>query len=169
MQHEQVVHKKRIFRSDGVLFVVVMVVILSVMLLLGYLGYNRQIISRPVQMGVFALMLAGCYFIITRHLTSYRYVLTDSFLTVYKSVGRKEKQAERVRLTDIRFVFFYKDAKEERGLEHGLFTGKKKEAVVVSHMLKGRRQWLIISPDETMRNALQAVCRQNVSADETQA
>ena len=155
MRLEQVCEKKKLVRSDTLLFVLVVVGLLAVMFLLGYLQHTLKVISSLTQIFLFVLILAANYVIITRHLTSFRYLMTDTVLTVYRSVGKKERVAEKLLLREILFVLPYEEALHgAKGNRHALYGGARKDSVVIGHIQGSQLHWLMISPNEELFRAL---------------
>lgn len=154
MQLEQTAARKKLIRSDGLLFVLVIV---SILLISSFLGYMERVLQQNTQVLQFVAyfaLAAACYAIVHWQITSFRYVLTDKVFVVYRRIGRRESMAERVHLSDMLFVAPYTEAPGIKGREFALCAGAKRGAFVLAHRQNDRLQWLIVSIDEAMQKAL---------------
>lgn len=154
MAKEQIVYRKKLFRSDGMMFVCIMLGILAYSLLSNYIVQVLQIQMRLLQAAVFLGIAVLCYFIVTRQMTGFRYVLKEGVFQVYRIVGKRQTLTERVELKDVEFLCPYYKAPGRRGREHALCAGEKQAAYVLAHTQKGKPQWLLFSPNEEMLTAL---------------
>lgn len=154
MQQEQTVHRKKLIQSDRLLFFLVITLLVAASLLLGYLEYALEVFTPPLQIFFFLVLIVLCYFIITRQMTAFHYVLTENTFAVFRLVGKSEKLVERVFLHEIVFVAPYASAKGEKGREFALCVTKKQEAIVIAHRVNDRRQWLIVNIDAQMQAAI---------------
>lgn len=154
MQLEQTAARKKLIRSDGLLFALVIVSILLISLTLGYMERVLHRNTQFLQFVAYFVLGAACYAIVHWQITSFRYVLADRAFIVYRRTGRRENMAERVKLSDILFIAPYADASGEKGREFALCAGAKRAGIVLAHRQNDRVQWLIVSIDEAMQAAL---------------
>lgn len=157
MRREQIVERKKLFRSDGLLLVIAVGALAAIMLIIGYLERTLHMVTWPIQAVVFLGLLVLIYFLITRQFTSFIYALEDDTFCVIRCVGRKQRMTERVERKEILFIAPYREARDrgEKGREYALCARSKREGVVVAHRRNGKVEWLIISPDQEMLSALE--------------
>ncbi|MDL2236132.1 hypothetical protein LJC07_08385 [Christensenellaceae bacterium OttesenSCG-928-L17] len=167
MHHEQLVSRKKRIQSDTLVFVLLVFALIAASMLLGYMEHTLKLITGPLQLALFVLLLVVSYILIIRRLTAYQYVLSDTLFTVYRHIGRKRRESEKVPLRAILFMAPYTQAKGERGRENALCVTKKQEAFVIAHEQNGKRQWLIVNIDEPMQALLRQAIHQNKSTSKS--
>lgn len=166
MLREQYVYRKKLVRSDGLLLLLVLLVVFSFTLFLGFLEQRVSYMSRPLQFLLFFTLLAMAYVIVTRQLTSFRYVLAEEAFSVYRCMGKQQRLVEHVKIPDIRFIAPYLQMAGERGREHALCGGRKQEAWVVAYEKNSRSQWVLVSLNDSMLAALMELRRTAPAQDQ---
>ena len=166
MQYEQTVSRKKLIQSDTLLFVLLVVFLVAASMVLGYMEHTLALITGPLQIALFIVLLVICYILIIRRLTQYQYVLSDTLFTVYRRTGRSRKESEKVQLRTIVFIAPYSEAAGEKGREYRLCVTKKQDAYVIAHAQNGKRQWLIVNIDEKMLAQLCAAANTHTTASQ---
>ncbi len=150
------VPKRRVLRSDGALYVVLLAVVIGVILtgnaLMARFDWPRAIVQISLYLVLFVLALI----VYRRCLVSYRYTLTDRMLSVSRIVGRKERAEASVRLSDVTRVCDVSALGEPSGRKQALYVNARRDAVAVCARTKAGEVTLLLSPDEAFREHLNA-------------
>lgn len=150
MMREETVTPKKGSVSDVIL---VALIVFGTVLLRGLGGLLRTVhpfLDLAVQVLLFLAIVFAIYYIVTRRLVKFRYVLSDKRFVVYRAFGRQERLMEAVELSRIISICPYPDIKGEAGRENRLCPGNKTDATAVRYRLHGELNCLLIRPGETM-------------------
>lgn len=156
MELEYIAQRKKPFRSDFIMLLLVLAGLVIASMLLAYMERVLEMKTQVLQFVLFGALILLCYFILHKQMLSYRYVLKPDAFLVYRRIGRKESLVEQAELREAMFVSPYTLAPGQRGRENALCTGKRQQSYVLAHMQKGKLQWLLFSPNEMLLQALQA-------------
>ena len=154
MLYEQTVENKRVLKSDGLLFIVVLAGFFALLLLMNLLASVSVLwgsIGKFLYMG---LAVAFIYWFMKKRIIMFRYVLAEDRLLAYRKTGNKEKLMECVLLEQLRGIAPYA-ALAGIGRENFLGVGKKQQAMGVLHgPLGGQKQLLLINADARLLQLL---------------
>lgn len=152
---EQAVPKRRILRSDGWLYTVLLLFVIGVIVTTNWLCGAFNWPRGAVQLGLYALLLACGYCVYRYCLVAFRYLLTDRMLIVSRLVGSKEKPEAQAHLSDIERIRPYTEAEPEtRGKTAAVYTGKRAETLCITFLENGARRTLLLSCSADFREKL---------------
>ena len=138
--------KRRFVRSDGALYVLLLIFVLGVILLGNRLAERLDWPRFYVQISLYVLLLAAGYWIYRTQLTAFRYMVTDRMLTVTRLVGKKERADAHVHLSDIKSIKPYAQLSEaDEGKRLRLYTGRRADSVAVTVAEGGTKRILLLS------------------------
>lgn len=150
---ELCVPQKRILRSDGALYLVLLGGVILVILLANYICKKTSFPSLPVHAVLYAVLLGIGYLVYRKRLVSYRYLLFDDAFEAYRVVGTREKLLAAISLNRITSMgaFAPSDAKNDARA----FVGKRDAALCIRYTDEaGVLRALCISPTEPLRAML---------------
>lgn len=156
MEMEYIAQRKKPFRSDFVMLLLVLAGLVIASMLMSYTEQVLRLNTQVLQFALFGALIFLCYVILHRQMLSYRYVLKPDAFLVYRRIGRKESLVEQVALEDAQFLAPYAIAPGQRGRENALCTGKRQQSYVLAHMQAGKLQWLLFSPNDALLQGLQS-------------
>lgn len=156
MELEYIAQRKKPFRSDFIMLLLVLAGLVIASMLLAYMEQALQMKTQVLQFVLFGALILLCYFILHKQMLSYRYVLKPGVFLVYRRIGRKESMVEQVDLAQAQFLSPYISAPGQRGRENALCTGKRQQSYVLAHMQQGKLQWLLFSPNDALLRGLQS-------------
>lgn len=138
--------KRRFVRSDGALYVLLLICVFGVILLGNWLGAKYDLARFYVQISMYVLLLAAGYWVYRTQLVAFRYALTDRMLNVTRLVGRKERAEAHLHLSDITSVKPYAEAeKANLGKLRRLYAGTGQDLTAIVCREGGKTQTLLIS------------------------
>jgi hypothetical protein len=144
--------KRRFVRTDGALYVLLLLGAFAV-IVLSRVAANRFGISRLyLQVGMYALLLGAGYAVYRVRLVDYLYELYDTELRVLQAVGAKQKLLLSVPLGAVTEVGPYR--KTDAKAVQRVFHGARETATAVWFLRDGKPFVLCLSASETMRKKL---------------
>lgn len=153
---EKAVPKRRIVRSDGALYVLLLASVVLIIMAGNVLSSLWSIPRLPVQVALYAILLVIGYVVYRRCIVTFRYALTDRMLAVDRIVGRKERSEENVHLLDIVAIHPLQQARGALGKCRGLYVNSKRDALAVTVQAAGKRYTILMSPSEEFAGKLMA-------------
>jgi hypothetical protein len=149
---ERVEPKRRLIRSDGALYVVLLLGVFAAIFLSRVLANALGINTLLVQIVLYALLLGTGYAIYRMRLVDYLYELYDTELRVVQAVGVKRKPLISVPLDAVEKVgpFEKSDAKPEVRA----FRGAKENTTAVWFIREGQRFVLCLNASDALKEKL---------------
>ena len=141
--------KKRLNRSVGALYVVLMALILAVISTANLLYAKWQVPRFLVQPPLYALIAIGSLVVYRRHYVSFRYTLTDQTLAVERLTDRNEKAVVSLFLKDISAIGSCLVKPSGRRAIYASFRPKKSSTAICARLEK-EEIVLWISPGEAV-------------------
>lgn len=144
--------KRAIVRSDGALYVLLLLLVFGSIALSHVLSKQFGIERIYVQLGLYALLLILSYAIYRLRLIDYIYELTDRELIVTQAVGSKKKQLAVIPLDSIREVGAYQktDAKPTVCAHRG----KRQDATAVRYTESGESCVLLLNASDALKGKI---------------
>ncbi len=144
--------KRRFVRTDGALYVLLLLGAFAVIVLsrvaADWLGIKRLYL----QIGMYALLLGAGYAIYRIRLVDYLYELYDNELRVLQAVGMKQKPLLAVPLETVTEVGPYRKTEAKPTIR--TFHGARQATAAVWFVRDGKRFVLCLSASDTLRNKL---------------
>lgn len=145
--------QKRFLSSGGALYAALLLGVIGAIMLTNALSARWHWPRAPVQITLYALLLALAGLVYRYRLTAFRYVLTKRALTIDRVVGSKVTGDIRVRLSDVAAIRPYAEGPGEGRLVM-LYTGRRRDALALCLSENGQRRTLLISPSEEFKGKL---------------
>ncbi len=144
--------KKAVVRSDGALYVLLLLLVFGAIALSYVLSKQFGINRLYVQLGLYALLLIVGYAVYRIRLIDYIYTLTKTDLIVTQAVGSKQKELAAVPLRAIeRFGAYEKtDAKPAQRT----YRGGKEKTTAVWYTDAGERYVLLLNATDALKEKL---------------
>lgn len=141
--------RRRFIRSDGALYVLLLIFVFGVILSGNYVSARYEVPRFFVQLTLYALLLGLGYWLYRTQLVAFRYTVTDRMLSVTRLVGKKERADAHIRLSDIVSIrpFAELDAAKAGKLQR-VYVGRRADALAVTYAAGGARSTLLLSPSE---------------------
>lgn len=144
--------KRMIVRSDGALYVLLLIGVFGA-IALGYALSKRFGIQRlHVQIALYGVLLAVGYAIYRLRLIDYIYECTDTEFRVVQAVGNKEKPIVTVPLCAITEVGAYRRTDAEQ--EPRTYRGAKEKTTAVWFTSDGKLRVVLLNPTDKLREML---------------
>lgn len=157
---ETVSPKRRLLRSDGALYVVLLAAAIGIIMLGNTLSTLWDLPRFYIQLTLYAILIALGYAVYRCCLVSFRYVLTDRMFSVSHVVGNKVKPEANLHLSDIVSIRpFMPDAETEKRIV--LAPVGIRERVAVTCSVAGTRRTLIIAPSKDFHEQLLSLWKQS--------
>ena len=155
---EKAAPKRRILRSDGALYVVLLIAVVGVIVAGHAISARWDLPRLYVQLTLYALLLAIGYLVYRHCLIVFRYTLTDRMFTVDRIVGRKQSNDVSVHLCDISSIRPWTAAQGtgETGKLRSLYNGRRADTLCVAVPIGGKRNRILISASEEFAGKLMA-------------
>ncbi len=149
---ERIEPKRRVIRTDGALYVVLLLGAIAAIFLSRFLANRLHVNMLLTQIGLYLLLLGVGYWIYCARLTDFRYELYDTELNVIRAVGSKEKTIVHVPLDAVTEIGEYRnsDAKPELRAYHGA----KEKTTAVWFTENGERHVVFLNASDTMKAKL---------------
>ena len=144
--------KRLIVRSDGALYVLLLIGTLGAIGLAYTLSKQFGIKRLYVQLGLYAVLLTVGYAIYRLRLIDYLYELTDTEFRVRQAVGAKEKPIVTVPLSAITEVGPYRASDAQS--EPRTYRGAKKNTTAVWFTAEGKTHVVCLNPSDELKNLL---------------
>ncbi len=144
--------KRRIIRSDGALYLLLLLLTFGLVALTYVLAQRLQINRLYLQIGLYAVLLAVGYAVYRLRLVDYLYELTDQALVVSQTVGNKQKRIAEIPFSAIEEIGAYR--KDDAVQAISAYRGKKDEATAIWFREDGNRQILLLNASETLKEKL---------------
>ena len=156
---ENVSPKRRVIRSAGALYVVLLLLAVGSIAAANALEEHLQIPREYSQIALYALLIAAGWYIYRFRLTTFRYTLTDSFFSIDRLTGRSERAEERLSLSDITDIGIalpeHRTGIRRRAIRNRSILPEKK-STAIRYRENGEERILLISPSEDMLEKLLA-------------
>ncbi len=145
--------KRRFVRSDGALYVLLLMAVIGIIVAGNALSDRWQLPRLFVQLSLYAILLAIGWLVYRYCLVSFRYTLTQRMFRVERIVGRKERAEENVHLSDIAWIRLAADPACDIRRARRVYTGKRKNTLAVG--IRAAKQYtLLISPSDELKEKL---------------
>ena len=151
---ETVAPKRRIIRSEGAIYIALILLIIG-SISLGNLLYDRLSISRYITQPILYIIFAVCgYLLYKRHYISYRYTLTNEELAIER-IGNTEKTIAAIPLCDIMLI--QKTSFERRLVGRTVYAALPtvKNTIHLKARIDGNEICYIIGPSDDFMQQLQ--------------
>ena len=148
--------KRRILRSDGALYLAVLLGVLAVIWGANALSSRYDWPRLYVQLSLYAVLIGLMFVLYRKCLLVFRYTLTDRMLSVERMVGKKCKPEESVHLSDITAIRPVSEAGGALPKPRGCFTGRRRDALAVTVREPARTFTLLLSPSDPFTASLTA-------------
>ena len=153
---EKAVPKRRIVRSDGALYVLMLVLVIGVIAAGNALNARLGLPPLFVQLVLYVILLAAGYFVYRHCLIAFRYALTNRMLSVDRIIGKKIRGDENIHLSDIVAIRPFSEIAGDAGKLRALYVNRKRDALAVTVFAGGKRYTLLMSPSEEFTGKLLA-------------
>lgn len=141
---------RRVIRSDGALYLLLLLGAVGCILLSRWLAVRFGVLRLFVQAVLYAALLGAGYAVYRFRLVSYRYTLTDVDLTVHRLVGRKSAL-----LADVPLDALLSVGADGEGVSDGsTYVGRRRDAFCVRYAKDGRVRALYLSASAELRALL---------------
>lgn len=144
--------KRAIVRSDGALYILLLLLVFAAIYLSHVLAKQFGVDRLYVQLGLYVLLLGIGYAIYRLRLIDYIYSLTETELIVTQAVGSKQKQLAAVPYTAIERVGAY--CKSDAKSAPCTYRGKRERTTAVWYTEAGEHCVLYLNATETLREKL---------------
>ena len=144
--------KRLIVRSDGALYVLLLVATIGAIFLAYTLSKQFGVKRLYVQLALYAVLLGIGYAIYRLRLIDYIYELTDTEFRVLQAVGEKQKPIVSVPLDAITEVGAYR--KTDAAVEPRTYRGAKKNTTAVWYTAEGKTHVVCLNPSDKLRTLL---------------
>ena len=161
----QVIHSERnapkraIIRSDGALYVLLLITTIGAIILAYTLSRQFGVNRLYVQLGLYAALLILGYAIYRLRLVDYIYEVTPSEFRVVQAVGEKKKPLVRVPLDAITEVGTYRETDAKPGLR--TYRGARKNTTAIWYTEEGQKQVVCLNASDTLRDLLSEAAHAN--------
>ncbi len=149
---ERVEPKRRYIRSDGALYVLLLLGAFGVIFLSRVLANRLSIHTLYVQIGLYALLLGTGYAIYRVRLVDYVYELYDTELRVLQAVGAKQKPLVSVPLDAVTKVGPYE--KTDVKAEIRTFRGAREQTTAVWFTREGQQFVVCLNASDALKTKL---------------
>lgn len=147
--------RRSFIRSDGLLYVLLLVGVVSIIVLGTTLSERYGWPRAYTQIALYAILIAIGIAVYRVRLMSFRYSLTDRMLTVDRIVGKKERAEAHVHLSDICRIRPCAALSEgEGGRPLKLCHGNRAAATAVTYRVGGEERTLLLGLSEEMKERL---------------
>ena len=149
---ERTEQKRRFIRTDGALYVLLLLGAFAVIFLSHLLADRFGANKLLVQICLYAVLLGAGYLIYRARLIDYLYELYDTELRICEVVGEKQKQILSVPLGAVTEIGTYRktDAKAERRAYHGA----REKTTAVWFSMDGERYVVCLNASDALRKKL---------------
>lgn len=144
--------KRRIIRTDGALYVLLLLGAFGVIFLSRMLEVLLEIKRLYLQIGMYAVLLGAGYLIYRMRLVDYVYELYDTEFRVLQAVGEKQKLLAAVPLDAIAEAGTYRKTDARPTLR--TFHGEREKTTAIWFTQDGKPSVLCLSATDTMREKL---------------
>ena len=144
--------KRRFIRSDGALYVLLLLGTFAAIFLSRLLADRLGVNKLYVQIGLYAVLLGTGYWIYRTRLVDYLYELYDTDLRVTQIVGNRQKQIVSVPLEAVTAVGAYRrtDAKPDQRTFHGA----REKTTAVWYQKDGEQRVVCMNASDALRRKL---------------
>ena len=147
---------KKLDRSAGALLFALIALVLAIIFAANVVSFSLNIPRELVQLPLYALLTASCYYAYRRHYVCYRYTLTDQTFAVDRISGTKEHALAAILLTDIESVRPPDAIRDKASRVLYASVRNRKQSYRMNAMLDGQMTRLSISISEEFYLALLA-------------
>ncbi len=149
---ERISPKRRLIRSDGALYVVLLLGAFLAIFLSRVLAQRFGVLQIFVQIGLYAVLLGTGYWIYRTRLVDYLYELYDAELRVLQVVGAKQKTLLSIPLRAVEEVAPYRKTDARKAVR--TFHGARESTVAVWYTEDGERYVACLNASDTMKEKL---------------
>jgi hypothetical protein len=149
---ERAESKRRIIRTDGALYVLVLLGAFGVIFLSRALEAALKVERLYLQLGMYAALFGVSYLIYRTRLVDYVYELYDTELRVLQAVGEKKKLLTTVPLDAITEVGTYRKTDARPTLR--TFHGEREKTTAIWFTQDGKPSVLCLNATDAMREKL---------------
>ena len=151
--------KRAIVRSDGALYVLLLIGTLGAIFLAYTLSKQFGINRLYVQLGLYAVLLIAGFLIYRLRLVDYIYELTDTEFRVLQAVGNKEKPIVTVPLSAITEVGAYRET--DGRPEFKTYRGALNRTKTVRYMAGEQMKTICLNPSDRLVELLSEAAHAN--------
>lgn len=144
--------KRRFIRSDGVLYVLLLLGAFGAIALSRFLSNRLGANLLAVQIGLYAFLVGVGYLIYRVRLVDYLYELYDTELRVVQAVGAKQKTLLSVPIDAVTEVGAYRKSDAKR--DPGTFHGAREDTTAVWYIQDGERRVLCLNASDALKRKL---------------
>ena len=151
--------KRLIVRSDGALYVLLLIGTLGAIYLAYTLSKQFGVKRLYVQLGLYAILLAVGYSIYRLRLIDYIYELSNTEFRVLQAVGEKQKAIVSVPLDSITEVGPYRETKAEKMPR--TYRGARNRTTAVWYTAEGKTHVVCLNPSDKLKELLSEAAHAN--------
>ena len=144
--------KRAIVRSDGALYVLLLLFVFGAIALSHVLAKRFGINRLYVQLGLYAILLIVGYVIYQLRLVDYLYELTESELIVTQAVGSKQKRLAAVPFDAIEEIGAYRETDAKPA--PCTYRGNKSQTTAVWYTEAGQKHVLLLNASDALKEKL---------------
>ena len=144
--------KRAIVRSDGALYLLLLLFVFGAIALSHVLAKQFGIDRLYVQLGLYTILLVVGYVIYRLRLVDYLYELTDRALIVTQAVGSKQKQLARVPFDAIDEIGAFRETDAKPASR--AYRGKKSQTTAVWYTEAGQKYVLLLNASDVLKEKL---------------
>lgn len=144
--------KRRLIRSDGALYVLLLLGTFGAIVLSHVLADRLHIHKLYVQIGLYAVLLGTGYWIYRARLVDYLYELYDTELKIIQAVGNRTKPILTVPLAAVTEVGTYR--KTDAAPEQRTFHGAREKTTAVWFTRDGKPRVLCLNASDALKTKL---------------
>lgn len=144
--------ERRFIRSDGALYVLLLLGTFAVIVLSRVIAYYCGVNTLYVQIGLYAVLLGAGYWIYCARLVDYLYELYDYELRIVQVVGKKQKPLRSVPLEAITEVGPYRKSGAKPTVR--TYHGRREKTTAVWFTENGEKRVLCLCASEALQKKL---------------
>ena len=144
--------KRRLIRSDGALYVLLLFGAFGAIALARFLSNRLGVHILAVQIGLYASLVGVGYLIYRMRLVDYLYEYYDTELRVVQAVGAKQKTILSVPIGAVTEVGAYR--KTDAKADQRTFHGARKDTTAVWYSRNGERRVLCLNASDALKGKL---------------
>jgi hypothetical protein len=144
--------KRGLIRSDGALYVVLLLGVFLAICLSHFLADKLGVSKLYVQIGLYAVLLGTGYWIYRARLVDYLYELYDTELRVLEIVGKKQKLLLTVPIGTVTEIGPYR--KTDAKTEQRTFHGPRERTTAVWFTMDGEQRVVCLNASDALKGKL---------------
>ena len=151
---EKIAPEKKLIKTDVQLYIVLLVSVFLIIALGNYLNNQFGIPQAPVQISLYVIFAVLSVYLYRYRLTDFSYLLTERMFVVDKVIGKKNRPAVALHLSDITKIVPTSELASIVKPCSKVYHGKKEDTLCIIFKLSGKEESVLISPTEEMKTKL---------------